>query len=170
MLIYVLVCCNFYHGCRILSRVTVHAISRPGVEITAAGVAAEADSCIVSVDASGLTGGVADNERTGVNVVHHRVPWLAEVSSSLARHLSSSPAASAATEALFPNSTPISEDGAQSDEPDRAPALRDLLDGRVLAYMKEHGLYGHCLPEAYIPEIQQVSSPTDESTPKHPGL
>ena len=150
MLIYILVCCNFYHGCRILSRVTVHAISRPGVETTAAGGATVADSYIVSVDASGLTGGVADNERTGVNVVRHRVPWLAEVSSSLARRLSSSPA-SAATEALFPNSTPISEDGAQSDEPDRAPALWDLLDGRVLAYMKEHGLYGHCLPEAPIP-------------------
>ena len=168
MLIYVLVCC----GCRILSRVTVHAISRPGVETTAAaGTATVADSYIVSVDASGLTGDAAGNERTGVNVVHHRVPWLAEVSSSLARHLSSSPAASAAaTEALFPNSTPISEDGAQSDEPDRAPALLDLLDGRVLAYMKEHGLYGHCLPEAHIPEIQQVSSPTNESTPKQPSL
>eukprot|EP01032_Pedospumella_encystans_P018656 gene18656-21228_t len=82
---------------RILSMVTLHVISRQGVETSPSATAPPPSA----------------------HVVHHHVPWLTEVSSSQVR-------------AIY--STSI-------EHPENNALLKDLLDPRVLEYIRAHHLY-----------------------------
>lgn len=66
-----------------------------------------------------------------VKVVHHSVPWLAEVSSTVVRQLCAELVDKPGSQAV---------DG-KSEDPEAT--LKGLLDERVLQYIKENGLYGY---------------------------
>eukprot|EP01032_Pedospumella_encystans_P018580 gene18580-21145_t len=82
---------------RILNMVTLHVISRQGVDSSPSTTAPP----------------------PATHVVHHHVPWLTEVSSSQVRAVYS----------------------ASSEHPEKNALLKDLLDPRVVEYIREHHLY-----------------------------
>jgi hypothetical protein len=119
---------------RILSMVTVHAISRLGIETT--GIEIVLDSCLISIAAAKQGGTAGEKEEVKVKVVHHKVPWLTEVSSSLVRRISASIG--------IDLSCLVNKSGEEELTPSESvEAMRELLDERVLRYIKEHGLYGY---------------------------
>jgi hypothetical protein len=114
--------------------VTVHAISRLGIETT--GIEIVMDSCLISIAAAKQGGEADEKEEVKVKVVHHKVPWLTEVSSSLVRRISASIG--------IDLSCLVNKNGEDELTPSESvEAMRELLDERVLRYIKEHGLYGY---------------------------
>lgn len=133
--------------------VTVHAISRLGIETT--GMDIVVDSCLISIDASRLDGNTTlEPEKLAVKVVHHKVPWLAEVSSSLVRRISSSIG--------IDLSCLVSKGGVDEElsVTECIAAMKDLLDPRVLDYIKAHNLYGYGNTSTTLTEKQVVSAVT----------
>lgn len=135
--------------------VTVHAISRLGIETT--GMDIVVDSCLISIEAKRLdndgSGNISETtENMPVKVVHHKVPWLAEVSSSLVRRISSSIG--------IDLSCLVSKGGVDEEltVTECIAAMEDLLDVRVLEYIKEHNLYGYGTTGAALTEKQVVSA------------
>eukprot|EP00428_Durinskia_dybowskii_P068785 CAMPEP_0170412896 /NCGR_PEP_ID=MMETSP0117_2-20130122/31225_1 /TAXON_ID=400756 /ORGANISM="Durinskia baltica, Strain CSIRO CS-38" /LENGTH=307 /DNA_ID=CAMNT_0010670641 /DNA_START=270 /DNA_END=1193 /DNA_ORIENTATION=- len=121
---------------RILKMVTVHAISRLGIETT--GVEISTDKCLISINAAkkGMEGENGEREDVNVKVVHHKVPWLTEVSSSLVRRISASIGIDLS---CLVNKKEIEELSPSEGD----AAMKDLLDDRVLKYIKQHHLYGY---------------------------
>jgi nicotinic acid mononucleotide adenylyltransferase len=118
---------------RILNTATVHAISRLGVETT--GIEVVSEICLISIDT------------VKVKVVHHKVPWLAEVSSSLVRSISNS---------VGIDLSDLVDKQADKDctaglLPQKVPLLKDLIDPRVHSYITEHKLYASVPPLELTP-------------------
>jgi hypothetical protein len=124
--------------------VTVHAISRLGIETT--GIEIVLDSCLISIAAAKQGGTAGEKEEVKVKVVHHKVPWLTEVSSSLVRRISASIG--------IDLSCLVNKSGEEELTPSEgSDAMKGLLDERVLRYIKEHGLYGYTSTPAPTPTM-----------------
>jgi hypothetical protein len=131
--------------------VTVHAISRLGIETT--GVEISLDSCLIAIDAAQSGGQAGEKEKIAVKVVHHKVPWLEEVSSSLVRTVG-------AAEGVDLSGLVDKKEGHDDTTHANVDAqLKGLLDERVLQYIKEHGLYGYnsSFPATHI-QSEEVKS------------
>jgi hypothetical protein len=146
--------------------VTVHAISRRGIETT--GVEIVTDRCLISIDAAKLGGQLGEREEINVKVVHHKVPWLEEVSSSMVRKISASLGIDLSGLVNKPEPHP--------DEPSQSEleaTMQHLLDDRVLQYIKRHGLYGYTgpwstaaspVPAQRLVSIESAASGTGSTT------
>jgi hypothetical protein len=135
-----------------LNTVTVHAISRLGVETT--GVEVIPDCCLISIEASKAN--TNEKEKVNVKVVHHKVPWLLDVSSSLVRKLSASTGIDLtclvtvrgpSAPAVLPSESLVDlerGDGAVQEDRDGVQAvIKELMIPDVLAYIAAHKLYGY---------------------------
>ena len=94
-------------------------------------------------------------------VVHHRVSWLADVSSSQVRTISAASGVDMSDIATTTTADKPVEDGMVQ----AAPALEDLLDARVLEYINTHKLYASTAPAA----TKSVGPPSQASRTVQPG-
>jgi len=124
--------------------VTLHVIERQGVEV--------------------ISGDTNSTERTesssSARVVHHRVSWLADVSSSLVRTIS------AASGVDLSDIATSKADTSEESTSQVTPSLEDLLDPRVLEYINTHKLYAPMMEQA---ASKPVGPPSQAMRTVQPG-